>query len=212
VNNGLPETDSAVEEFLEDPRVVYLVSKTNEGCGGGRNIGMREVANEEFDYLFIVDSDIYVPKNWDKKMVDFMERNKKIGLAGPSTNYAGSPQLVKDCPELKTDKEIEEFALEFDKRNGHSVVPWQWPVIGFCQIIRKEVFDKVGYFDETFKLYGCEDNDYCWRIQQLGWNLAYINNIFIYHHGHGGFDLLDGSGIDQWGKNRDYFKEKHGWI
>jgi GT2 family glycosyltransferase len=173
---------------------------------------MREVANEEFDYLFIVDSDIYVPKNWDKKMVDFMERNKKIGLAGPSTNYAGSPQLVKDCPELKTDKEIEEFALEFDKRNGHSVVPWQWPVIGFCQIIRKEVFDKVGYFDETFKLYGCEDNDYCWRIQQLGWNLAYINNIFIYHHGHGGFDLLDGSGIDQWGKNRDYFKEKHGWI
>jgi len=211
VNNGLPETDCAIEEFLDNHKVLYLVSEINEGCGGGRNIGMREV-DDEFDYLFIVDSDIYTPKDWDKKMVDFMESHKNIGLAGPSTNYAGSPQLIKNCPHLKTDEEIEEYSIEFSKTGSYSKVPYKWPVIGFCQIIRKEVFDKVGFFDETFKLYGCEDNDYCWRIQQEGWDLAYIDNVFIYHHGHGGFDMLDGPGVTQWGKNKEYFIKKHGWI
>jgi len=211
VNNGLPETDFAVKEFLDHPNILYLVSETNTGCGGGRNIGMREM-DEEFDYLFIVDSDIYVPKNWDKKMVSFMENHKEVGLAGPSTNYAGSPQLVKNCPELKTDEDVEMYAVEFEKTGGHQIVPIRWPVIGFCMIIRKETFNKVGFFDEVFKFYGCEDNDYCWRVQCAGWQLSYITNIFIYHHGHGGFNLLNGDEVNYWGKNQEYFKKKHGWI
>ena len=211
VNNGLPELDPVMEELLPHPDIQYIVSETNTGCGGGRNIGMRET-DDEFDYLFITDSDIYVPKNWDKKMVDFMEANEKIGLAGPSTNYAGSPQLVENCPELNTDEEIEAYALEFDKNDSLHIVPHRWPVIGFCQIIRKEVFNKVGFFDETFKFYGCEDNDYCWRVQCAGWHLAYIKNVFIYHDGHGGFNLLSGEEMNHWGTNKEYFIKKHGWI
>jgi len=212
VNNGLSETDEVMKDFLGHPNLLYLVVEKNQGCGYGRNIGMKEV-DDKFDYLFIVDSDIYVPKNWDKKMVDFMEKNKNVGLAGPSTNYAGSPQLVKDCPELETDEAIEDFTIQFEKLSrGHSICYPHWPVIGFCQIMRKEVFDKIGFFDEKFKFYGCEDNDYCWRVQCHGWDLAYLHDIFVYHHGHGGFNLLSGEEINHWGKNRDYFKQKHGWV
>jgi len=212
VNNGLEETNGAVERFLDHPNLKYIVSETNEGCGGGRNIGMKKT-DEEFDYLIIIDSDIYTPKDWDKQLVSFMEIYPRFGLAGPSTNYAGSPQLIKNCPELDTDEKIEKFAIEVSKKTPqYSVVPHKWPVIGFCMIIRKDVFDKTGLFDETFKFYGCEDNDYCWRVQRKGWDLAYINNIFIYHHGHGGFNLLSGSEVEYWGKNRDYFKSKHGWL
>jgi GT2 family glycosyltransferase len=201
-----------MEEILPHSNILYLVSETNEGCGGGRNIGMREV-DEEFDYLFIVDSDIYTPQDWDGKMVDFMEAHKRVGLAGPSTNYAGCPQLIENCPKLNTDEEIENYA-SMVSRSGKKpfILHERWPVIGFCQIIRKEVFDKVGFFDETFKFYGCEDNDYCWRVQCSGWQLAYIHNVFVYHDGHGGFNLLNSDEAGHWGKNREYFLKKHGWI
>ena len=212
VNNNFDPINDVMKKFLPNDRIKYIVSETNTGCGGGRNIGMRNMDND-FDYLFIVDSDIYCPKDWDKKMIDFMEKNPKIGLAGPCTNYAGSPQLISDCPELNTDEEKENYAIKFEKENRkHSIVHKKWPVIGFCQIIRKKVFEKVGFFDENFKFYGCEDNDYCWRVQIFGWDLAYINNVFIYHYGHGGFNLLSGDEVNHWGKNREYFISKHGWI
>lgn len=219
VNNGSTETEmhDMVLEFLENEeynkKIHYIKVEENGGCGIGRNRGMRET-DEDCEYLILIDNDIIVTKNWSKRLIKLMDKHTEIGLAGPSTNFAGSPQIIKNAPrKMNSIEEIESFSLEISKKRGEfSYVPERWPVIGFCMIIRREVIDKIGLFDEEFKLYGCEDNDYCWRTQQAGWKLAYIHNIFIYHHGHGGLGMLGAKGTQQWTKNREYFKQKHGFI
>ena len=54
--------------------------------------------------------------------------------------------------------------------------------------VKREVIDKVGYFDaETFgRGYG-EENDFCYRAEQLGYHHVMCDNTFIYHSGTGSF-------------------------
>ena len=210
VNNGsTDETSDMIQKYIND--IVYVEAEKNEGCGIGRNIGLR-LLDDNCEYVILVDNDIYTPVGWAEKLIYFMEKHPEIGLGGPATNFAGSPQLIDNVPNLETDEEIEEFSKNYKSDKEYSTVPYRWPVIGFCQIVRKSIYDKIGLFDENFKLYGCEDNDFCYRTEREGWQLAYIDSIFVYHHGHGGLGLLGDEGSLQWSKNRDYFEEKHGFI
>jgi hypothetical protein len=51
---------------------------------------------------------------------------------------------------------------------------------GTCLMVRKEVLEQVGYFDERFFMY-VEDVDLCRRIVEVGWKLYYLSEAEIVH-------------------------------
>jgi len=53
---------------------------------------------------------------------------------------------------------------------------------GTAMIIKKEVLDKVGLFDEEFGMHW-EDTDLSWRIRLAGYNIVSIPKAIIYHKG-----------------------------
>jgi GT2 family glycosyltransferase len=54
-------------------------------------------------------------------------------------------------------------------------------VTGACLMTRKEVFDEVGGFDESFIVCG-SDVDICLRIHQKGYRNIYVPYAVLYHH------------------------------
>jgi glycosyltransferase involved in cell wall biosynthesis len=64
---------------------------------------------------------------------------------------------------------------------GIGAVPLPF-VNGFCLMIRHDVIQSVGLFDEiTFaKGYG-EENDYCIRVRNAGWSLVVATDVYIHH-------------------------------
>lgn len=54
-------------------------------------------------------------------------------------------------------------------------------VTGACLIVRKEVFDEVGGFDESFVICG-SDVDFCLRIHNKGYRNIYTPYAVLYHH------------------------------
>ena len=48
-------------------------------------------------------------------------------------------------------------------------------------VIRKDVYEKVGGFDEQFFMYG-EDLDFCYRVQKSGFKVFYIHSTQIIHY------------------------------
>jgi len=54
-------------------------------------------------------------------------------------------------------------------------------VSGAFMMIRKEIYDKIGGFDENFFMYG-EDLDLCYRAQKLGSAVYYVHNAEIIHY------------------------------
>ena len=52
---------------------------------------------------------------------------------------------------------------------------------GFCYMIRREVIDRIGIFDEkNFANYG-EENDYSIRTRQAGYRLAVATDAYVFH-------------------------------
>jgi GT2 family glycosyltransferase len=51
---------------------------------------------------------------------------------------------------------------------------------GTCLMVRREVLEQIGYFDERFFMYG-EDVDLCRRITDAGWKLYYMSEVKIAH-------------------------------
>jgi len=80
-------------------------------------------------------------------------------------------------------------------------------VSGSCMMMRKEIRDTVGYFDEQFFLYQ-EDSDFCIRVAEAGWKVHYVPTSQIIHAGGLGGTLVSRSHIYisvlEW--HRSYFK------
>jgi O-antigen biosynthesis protein len=54
-------------------------------------------------------------------------------------------------------------------------------VTAACMVIRREVFDAIGGFDEKFAI-AFNDVDLCIRVRQRGWRILWTPTVEMYHH------------------------------
>jgi ADP-heptose:LPS heptosyltransferase/GT2 family glycosyltransferase len=54
-------------------------------------------------------------------------------------------------------------------------------VTGACLMVRRDVFDRLGGFDERFDTV-CNDTDFCLRAQAAGWRVVYTPHAALTHH------------------------------
>ncbi len=110
-----------------------------------------------------------------------------IGVIGPLSNTAS----WQSVPKLKDGKDWANNELPFGMTVTEMsnivqsfsqeclVVPF---LNGFCYMIKKELRDQIGNFDEDGfgRGYG-EENDFSIRARKAGWKLAIATDVFIYH-------------------------------
>jgi GT2 family glycosyltransferase len=54
-------------------------------------------------------------------------------------------------------------------------------VTGACHYIRRDLINKIGYYDEDYIL-SYEDVDYCLNVQSNGYEVWYIPNVEMTHY------------------------------
>lgn len=54
-------------------------------------------------------------------------------------------------------------------------------VTAACMVVRREAFEEVGGFDESFPV-AFNDVDFCLRLRQAGWRIVYAPRCELYHH------------------------------
>ena len=62
------------------PEVKFIQNKRNLGMGAGNNVGIRRASGE---YIVIMNPDTLAFRDTFRKMYEFMEANKSVGVAGP---------------------------------------------------------------------------------------------------------------------------------
>jgi N-acetylglucosaminyl-diphospho-decaprenol L-rhamnosyltransferase len=177
------------------PMVRYLDTGGNIGFGRGNVAGFK---TEEARYYFALNPDTIIPDNTRviERAVRFMDEKKYIGCIGLKlVNMDGSLQyscyrfdlpsiLIKPLKHINFDKKyrwVKKHAdkLEMKDFDHHSTQPVDW-VLGAAMIVRKEVVDSIGWFDERYFMY-LEDCDWCHRMWDVGWPVYYVHNIVIKH-------------------------------
>jgi GT2 family glycosyltransferase/glycosyltransferase involved in cell wall biosynthesis len=166
---------AAVEgfEILTNPR--------NLGYTKTINIGVRAAGEDD---VVLLNSDTITTPGWLDGLLEAARRGDDIGAATAMSDNAGAFSFpVKDAPNPKPDfMTHEDYAgviLGRTRRLDPVAVPTG---SGFCMFIRREVFDRVGLFDEEAfpRGYG-EENDFCMRALKAGFRHVISPYAFVFH-------------------------------
>lgn len=206
VDNG--STDGTVD-WLRDvvrdyPHARAVIKAENLGYAGGNNQGLALARGRQ---IVLLNNDTVVTDGWLGGLMSVLEQHPSAGLVGPVTNHASGPQVI-DVP-YRTLPEMERFAREHAGAHEGESEPAR-RLVGFCLLLRREVVDAVGGFDERFGRGNCEDDDWCLRAHQAGWEARIARGVFVHHTGGRTFA---GEGIDYakcLRENFERFKEKWG--
>lgn len=151
IDNG---SEDGTARYLENKFVelglnaILVVSPTNLGVIGGRNLGLKIVKEiiSDSDYIMFLDNDQFVQDGWLKHHITVMEEGKfdMVGVEAWRCNHRFLP-----IDQLDT--------------NIRRAVHAQYNYVG-CggTMMKKEVFRKVGMFDDIFNPCYFEDPDYCY--------------------------------------------------
>ena len=145
--------------------VRIIKNKENLGFAAGNNLGMTAATG---DYILLMNNDIVVTSGWLERMVSCVERDPKIGIVGPMSNYVSGPQLVKDVTyNITTLDGLDDFGAGFSKKyTGKAERLLR--VVGFCMLIKRAVINKIGGMDGRYGLGNFEDDDFSLRATLAG--------------------------------------------
>lgn len=211
VDNGSREKFKVQSEKLK-VEVKIIRNEENLGFAGGNNVGIRFALKHGVDYVLILNNDTIVSKNLVEELVKVADSNEKIGIAAPKIYFAPGFEFHKDRYTKDEQGKVIWYAggeMDLDNVLGHhrgvdEVDTGQFDEIsptdfasGCCLLIKKEVLERVGMFDEAYFLY-YEDSDLCQRVKGKGYRILFVPSAIIWHKNAGS---AGGSGS----KLQDYY-------
>lgn len=218
VDNG--STDGSVSAVLKQfPNIILLQTGVNKGYAGGFNHGLCHAMVWGADYFFVANNDLLIKdKSLVNHLVQVIEKDTKIGIVSPKILFAPGFEFHKDrYANNQKGKVIWYAGADFDWNNIHSLhrgidevdggdfdrVEKTSLVSGACFLVKREVLEKVGMFDETLFAY-LEDTDFSVRVKKAGFLSYYDGGASVYHK------VSRTAGIGSW--ITDYFHARNRLI
>ena len=150
----------------------------NQGIPKARNAGARAAMSDpRTKYVCFLDNDVKVTPGWLEKMVKTMESHPEVGLLAPLSQSGAKAQ---DGSKFGFKDDESAAREESESKGGPTYSDF---VERFCMMLRVEILEKVGFFDEGFGLYGAESQDLCIRVRESGLRVAVATNVFMWHKG-----------------------------
>jgi len=150
------------------PPVFLVRNENNLGFVKAANQGMRL---SEAPYICLINNDTLVTEGWLGEMIKVFEGSAQIGLVNPSSNNLGQRP--------DRDEAIESYAQKLKKESGSFFEIGS--AIGFCMLIKKELIDKIGVFDEIYGMGNFEDTDFSRRAIKEGYICVRACAAYVYH-------------------------------
>jgi N-acetylglucosaminyl-diphospho-decaprenol L-rhamnosyltransferase len=172
---------------------TLIESPTNGGFSYGNNVAIRRAleAPDPPDFFFLLNSDAWVLPGAISVLVDFLEQNPDVGIAGGRLIMPNGEDwpFAFAFPTLLGELEIGVQSPTVSRLLGRwrlvrlmsterpQRVDW---VAGASVMIRREVFSSIGLMDEEYFLY-FEETDFCLRAHRAGWAIWYVPESKVVH-------------------------------
>ena len=156
-------TDSTVEKLYQAKQKLegrtggfeIIQSENNLGFGRGNNLGFRK-GRSDIVCFFNIDTEIL------------------------NTTLSELMKTVEQSEENTAMWELRQFPYEHPKIYNPVTMEALWSS-GAAFAIRREVYEKLGGFDEKIFMYG-EDVDLSWRLRSHGYKIRYVPRSVIMHY------------------------------
>jgi len=191
-DNSAKRIHAAIEANGWTSWVKLVASPRNGGFAAGNNVALRRLfsATEVPDYVLLLNPDTVVRHEAINCLVDFLDTHPQAGIAGSRLeDLDGTPQRSAfRFPGLAAEFEnglrlglvsrfLSRFVVAPIVREEAHQAAW---VSGASMLVRREVFEQIGFLDESYFLY-FEEVDFCRRARTAGWECWYVPNSRVVH-------------------------------
>ena len=212
VDNG--SDDGSLERIrAEFPYVLSIGLAANLGFAGGCNAGIKYALRHGANYVMLLNNDTQISPELLAQLVRVAEKEPRLGILTPKVVWHDQPQRLYGLGGYRLP-----FRVRLQGMGALDRGPWTGPpvhldfVFGCCMLIKRQVFEQIGLFDERFFMY-FEDIDLCYRATDAGFMVGYLPEAVVPHVGAG--STLRRSGMREFllGRSRQVFFRKHidGW-
>ena len=175
-------TDKTPQILRARKDIKLIESKQNLGFSKGNNLAVKSAKGE---YLFFLNPDTEVLDDAIRRLLSFMSEHSDAGIVAPKLiERTGKVQpSVRKPPSLIG--ALKEYFLGIKNSYEAYVPKGENPqivecVVGGAILLKRNIFEKVGGFDERYFMY-FEDLELCKRIRQLGYKIYYLPEAKIIH-------------------------------
>jgi hypothetical protein len=173
------------------PKFRFIYNKCNGGFGNGSNLG---AGNASGEFLLFLNPDTVARESEVEKLLDIARQNPDFTIVScKQVNERGKESVAwGEFPSINNLTGLQRAIFKrhnSELRNTKSEICFPDWVSGSVILIRKEMFHKLGGFDEDFWMY-FEDVDLCKRIRNANGKIAFCNSITI-EHNHGGSSRIN---------------------
>jgi GT2 family glycosyltransferase len=212
-------SDGSVEYLKEQfPASRFIVNAYNEGFAKANNKGLEQATGR---FILFLNPDTIVPPDCFSKCIRFFETHNQAGAIGvkmvngegkylkeskrgfpsPSVSFWKLSGILRLFPRSRVFSRY--YMGHLDDDNNHEVDV----LSGAFMMVKKEVLDKIGGFDERFFMYA-EDIDLSYRIQKAGYKNYYFAGTSIIHY-KGASTKKDVRYVRQFYRAMSQFVKKH---
>ena len=160
--------------------------------GFGANVN-RGVTETNGDFVVIANPDTEASPDAVGILTEFAADGRRRGIVGPQLRYPdGRRQPSRRRFPTVTGTLVRRTPLRyarqpFERQRDHYLldeqpdrpVPADW-MLGAFLLLRREMLEELGGFDEGFRLYG-EDIELCYRAAKAGWERWYVPAALVVH-------------------------------
>lgn len=169
------------------PQLQTIPLGANHGFANGYNLALEQLKGK-YQYYVLLNSDILVTSDWDKKMIQWLDNNPHIVAAQPKIlsyqernrfDHAGAGGGFLDrlgYPYCRG-RIFDHTEEDLNQYDNCQEVDW---ASGACLFIRAVEFHAFGGFDKVFFAH-MEEIDLCWRLRLAGKQIFYNGEVQVYH-------------------------------
>jgi len=180
VNNDEAPLDEIAAGWKDISNLRIHEIGENIGFGRAHNAGFR---NSRGEYVLFLNPDTKILPGALQALLETLERDQMISIVGPLLIDAGG-KIQADCfgdrrtPLSTIRKKIYEQNEQPAGADGE-IFATDW-ISGGAMLVRRDVFEKIGGFDEKFFMY-FEDVDLCLRAKKQDYKVAVCPAARVFH-------------------------------
>jgi GT2 family glycosyltransferase len=173
-------TAAAVRDLYPDATLIE--NSENTGFARASNQGMRAASG---DLLLLLNTDTYVTDDVIGRAVELINGRPEIGMLGCRLAYPDGRVQHNANRALSIRRTLFErlwmYKLLRPSRRPQALLGGYWEhdseaevdwLAGAFMMLRRELFDTSGGFDERFFMYG-EDSEWCMRLRRMGYRILF---------------------------------------
>lgn len=203
-NASIDRSIEIIEETYKDS-VYVLKNEENLGGAGGFDRGLKHGIEQNYEYITLLDNDIYLDPFAIENLYKFLQANNDVGIVGAKIYYMDAPKKVMDFGskiDFENYKEIVGFRNTMDHHTIPEVLECDY-VPACAAMTKRSVLMECGTMPTDCFIY-FDDIELCYRMKLKGYKVAAYGKAKVWHKGGGSSKRVPNT----FGK---YYNERNRW-